>query len=78
MEPLNYVPPEMVPSRHGDAAPVDLDGPVEIADRVWWVGSMHRDEVFQCHPYLIEAGSDSARSSTAPTRGSSPSGAPRP
>jgi diguanylate cyclase (GGDEF) domain len=49
----------MVPSSHGDAAPVDLDGPVEIADRVWWVGSMHRDEVFQCHPYLIEAGRDS-------------------
>jgi diguanylate cyclase (GGDEF)-like protein len=59
MESLHYLPPELVPSHHSDGAQVDLNGPMEIADRVWWVGSMHRDEVFQCHPYLIEAGSDS-------------------
>ena len=59
MESLHYLPPELVPSHHSDGAQVDLNGHMEIADRVWWVGSMHRDEVFQCHPYLIEAGSDS-------------------
>ena len=30
------------------------DGPVEIADRVWWVGHMLPDDVFQCHVYLVE------------------------
>ena len=30
------------------------DGPVEIADRVWWVGHLLPDDVFQCHVYLVE------------------------
>ena len=37
--------------------PVDAsseDGPVEIADRVWWVGHLLPDDVFQCHVYLVE------------------------
>ena len=35
MESLHYLPPEMVPSHHGDGAQVDLNEPMEIADRVW-------------------------------------------
>ncbi len=33
--------------------------PIEVADRVWWVGSVRPDETFQCHSYLIEAGDNS-------------------
>ncbi len=33
--------------------------PVEIAHRVWWVGTRLPDDRFQCHAYLIENGSDS-------------------
>jgi diguanylate cyclase (GGDEF)-like protein len=36
-----------------------LDGPVEIAPRVWWVGSMLPGDDFQCHVYLIEQGDQS-------------------
>jgi diguanylate cyclase (GGDEF)-like protein len=32
--------------------------PVEIADRVWWVGHV-QDDAFQCHTYLIEQGRQS-------------------
>jgi hypothetical protein len=35
MESLNYLPPEMVPSHHSGSAQVDLNEPMEIADRVW-------------------------------------------
>ena len=35
------------------------DGPVEIADRVWWVGHLLPDDVFQCHVYLVEHGDQS-------------------
>jgi diguanylate cyclase (GGDEF)-like protein len=34
-------------------------GALEIADRVWWVGSVRPDDTFQCHSYLIEAGDNS-------------------
>jgi len=37
----------------------DTSGAVEIADRVWWVGSIRTNDTFQCHPYLIEAGDHS-------------------
>jgi diguanylate cyclase (GGDEF)-like protein len=33
--------------------------PIEIAPRVWWVGATRRDEMFQCHAYLVEAGDQS-------------------
>ena len=33
-------------------------GPQEIAPRIWWVGTLLDDD-FQCHPYLVEAGSES-------------------
>lgn len=56
-------PPELGPPELGVRVPEgggsDLNHPVEIAPRVWWVGSMHHDEVFQCHSYLIESGTDS-------------------
>jgi diguanylate cyclase (GGDEF)-like protein len=34
----------------------DLGGPVELAPRVWWVGSLIPGDDFQCHVYLIEQG----------------------
>ncbi|MFA5884118.1 MAG: diguanylate cyclase [Acidimicrobiia bacterium] len=37
----------------------DLDGPVEIADRIWWVGRYLPGDPFQCHAYLIEHGDQS-------------------
>ena len=37
----------------------DLKKPVEIADRIWWVGHYLEDDSFQCHCYLIENGSNS-------------------
>ena len=38
---------------------VDTSQAVEIAPRVWWVGSMIPDDNFQCHVYLIEQGDQS-------------------
>ncbi len=35
------------------------DQPIEIADRVWWVGHYLEGDVFQCHCYLIEQGEQS-------------------
>lgn len=32
---------------------------VEIAHRIWWVGSLIPDDKFQCHVYLIEQGDQS-------------------
>ncbi|MBY0431945.1 MAG: MBL fold metallo-hydrolase, partial [Rhodospirillales bacterium] len=32
---------------------------IQIADRVWWVGHYLKDDVFQCHVYLIEHGNQS-------------------
>lgn len=36
-----------------------LAGPVELAPRVWWVGSLIPGDEFQCHVYLIEQGDQS-------------------
>lgn len=33
--------------------------PLEIADKVWWVGHIQEDDPFQCHVYLIEQGDQS-------------------
>ncbi len=41
------------------AASFDLEHPVEIADRVWWVGHHLADDPFQCHTYLLEHGDQS-------------------
>ncbi len=38
---------------------VDLSRPVEIADRLWWVGSWLEGDDFQCHTYLLEHGDQS-------------------
>lgn len=38
---------------------LDTDGPVELAPRVWWVGSLLPGDDFQCHVYLIEQGDQS-------------------
>ncbi len=38
----------------------ELSRPVEIAERIWWVGSLIPDDDFQCHAYLVEAGDQSA------------------
>lgn len=37
----------------------DLSGPIEIANRVWWVGHHLEDDPFQSHCYLIEQGDQS-------------------
>lgn len=37
----------------------DLSGPIEIADRIWWVGHYLEGDPFQCHCYLIEQGDQS-------------------
>ncbi len=36
-----------------------IRNPVEIAERVWWVGHVQVDDPFQCHVYLIEQGEQS-------------------
>ena len=38
---------------------LDTSGAIEIAPRVWWVGSIRPDDTFQCHSYLLEAGDHS-------------------
>jgi diguanylate cyclase (GGDEF)-like protein len=40
----------------GSEYPID---PVQIADRIWWVGHVLPDDPFQCHVYLIENGDQS-------------------
>ena len=37
----------------------ELAHPVEIADRIWWVGQHLERDHFQCHAYLIEHGDQS-------------------
>ena len=32
---------------------------IKIADRIWWVGHVLDDDVFQCHVYLLEQGDQS-------------------
>jgi len=38
---------------------VDTTEAVELAPRVWWVGSLLPDDRFQCHVYLVEQGDQS-------------------
>ena len=38
---------------------IDLTKPVEIAENVFWVGAYIKDDIFQCHPYLIRDGKES-------------------
>ena len=40
-------------------AGADTRHALEIAPRVWWVGHVLEDDVFQCHVYLIEQGDQS-------------------
>jgi diguanylate cyclase (GGDEF)-like protein len=40
-------------------ASADTKHAVQIADRVWWVGHVLPDDVFQCHVYLLEQGDQS-------------------
>ncbi len=40
-------------------AGADTDHALEIAPRVWWVGHVLEDDIFQCHVYLIEQGDQS-------------------
>lgn len=42
---------------HLDGA--DTQHALEIAPRIWWVGHLLDDDVFQCHVYLIEQGDQS-------------------
>lgn len=37
----------------------EADHAVEVAPRIWWVGRVLDNDLFQSHPYLIEAGSSS-------------------
>lgn len=38
---------------------LDLTKPIEIAENIFWVGSYIKDDIFQCHPYLIRDGKES-------------------
>ena len=38
---------------------IDLGKAVELAPRVWWVGSLLPGDYYQCHVYLIEKGDQS-------------------
>ena len=38
---------------------MSTDQPLRIADDVWWVGARLEDDIFQCHAYFIDNGSDS-------------------
>ena len=40
-------------------ADADTGHAIEIAPRVWWVGHVLPDDVFQCHVYLLEQGDQS-------------------
>ncbi|MBF0563603.1 MAG: diguanylate cyclase [Nitrospirae bacterium] len=42
-----------------DINPLQYDHAVAIADGIWWVGFYMENDVFQCHPYLIEHGDQS-------------------
>lgn len=42
-----------------DTASINPDSPIEIAERVWWVGHFLEGDPFQCHVYLIEHGDQS-------------------
>ncbi|KJR42202.1 diguanylate cyclase [Candidatus Magnetoovum chiemensis] len=33
---------------------IDLRHPVKLTNNIWWVGHYLENDVFQCHPYLIE------------------------
>jgi len=59
MENLEYTVPRFEGMHRDNTTPETLCAPVEIAERIWWVGSMNRNETFQCLPYLIEAGTES-------------------
>jgi diguanylate cyclase (GGDEF)-like protein len=39
-----------------DHSAVDLSAAVELAPRIWWVGSLLPGDQFQCHVYLVEQG----------------------
>ncbi|MBF0342500.1 MAG: diguanylate cyclase, partial [Magnetococcales bacterium] len=44
---------------HASTPAISLDQPVQIADSIWWVGSLLADDPFQCHVYLIVNGDES-------------------
>ena len=33
--------------------------PIQVAERIWWVGHVQEDDDFQCHVYLLEQGNQS-------------------
>ncbi|MBN2657055.1 MAG: diguanylate cyclase [Spirochaetales bacterium] len=37
----------------------DTESPINITGHVWWVGQYLKDDIFQCHTYLIKAGKNS-------------------
>jgi len=37
----------------------DYNHAIQLAERVWWVGHVQENDVFQCHVYLIEQGEQS-------------------
>ena len=49
----------MVGAHRTRPAQPDTAHAVEIAPRVWWVGSVLPGDAFQCHSYLVENGHDS-------------------
>ena len=54
MKDIATVSPD--PSQLVDA---DTSHAIETADRVWWVGHVLDDDIFQCHVYLLEEGDQS-------------------
>ncbi len=49
----------MTPYTLDELERADTDHAIEIADRIWWVGHRLKNDVFQCHVYLIEQGDQS-------------------
>ncbi len=49
----------MTPYTISNLEQADIDHAVQIADRVWWVGHCQKNDIFQCHVYLIEQGDQS-------------------
>ena len=53
--PVNCMNKQQTPAN----IPDEHKKPVQIADRIWWVGHVLPDDPFQCHVYLIENGDQS-------------------
>lgn len=49
----------MLPDTISALEQADTDHAIQVADRIWWVGHHQKNDIFQCHVYLIEQGDQS-------------------